>query len=471
MEGCFQLGVQGSKGCQGEAAKLNLGRLWQPLHHATLATMLTTVELWLHANAGCLTPASFSPHSPDLVDCHRLTRLLSFPPTLPAAPLTLQVNSSQVCSWVLSVNSTSPAANDLGPFCSHTLSPAQQQAVVLGRCLTAPRFKLEVRRCWLHAMGGLSNRPSVASYCALAENCHCSPDDEQFVHLLSCCMDGCSIMELNRTHRCPSMKLTPYYLALQAPPGNSTGADGTMARTIGLSVGMVLLAACIGLGLAWYFVKKIKKGNSSSAPWGPSVSGSNAGRHGGSGRELNGGTASRYGIGGNSFETQQGAFRARAAALGHVSGTQAPGGGGIALAAGNGGPAGVGIGRMVPANVRQPPLEDQLQTQQQQVQQLQTRQQQQPFQQAGTQQQPAVLAPLAPRLHQWRPVVPRPSARESPFASLLEDDEVPAARGQQVVGEGQASQGQLSGQQQPPNGGLSHQGPPTQPHTRLPRVQ
>jgi hypothetical protein len=67
--------------------------------------------------------------------------LLSLPPT---APLVLQVNATALCAWLVATNASIPAANAFGAFCDSTLQPTQQQTLTLGRCLTAPRYKLEV---------------------------------------------------------------------------------------------------------------------------------------------------------------------------------------------------------------------------------------------------------------------------------------------------------------------------------------
>jgi translation initiation factor IF-2 len=140
-----------------------------------------------------------------------------------------------------------------------------------------------------------------------------------------------------------------------------------MARTIGLAVGLVLAAAGIGVGAAWYFIKHSKRA------W-----------HGG------GGVGAQFRIG-------------------------APFGGG------GGGPGG-GLGGLPPEPpTRQPPLTAQLQAQQQR--QAAAAAAHEPARAGGgagggpgaQQQRP----PPPARLHQWRPMVPR----DGPFASLLEEED------------------------------------------------
>ncbi|KAI8462696.1 MAG: hypothetical protein J3K34DRAFT_447040 [Monoraphidium minutum] len=60
-----------------------------------------------------------------------------------AGPLDLRVNTSGLCEWKATVNASSPAANEFSPMCNPRLTPQQQQAAVLGRCLSPPRFKAE----------------------------------------------------------------------------------------------------------------------------------------------------------------------------------------------------------------------------------------------------------------------------------------------------------------------------------------
>jgi len=166
-----------------------------------------------------------------------------------------------------------------------------------------------------------------------------------------------------------------------------------MARTIGLAVGMVLLAAGIGGGLAYVLVGTVKQQGGHKLWCGA------CGGPGGGGRYPpavdrwdpepgGGGVGGGVGIGGAAAARSAGQF---------VMGGLGGGGGAAALAS------------QLP---RQPSLEQQLQAQQQRhaaaaagVGGVS----------AGLQQQ------VQPRVHHWRPVAPN-RARESPFASLLEDD-------------------------------------------------
>lgn len=61
-----------------------------------------------------------------------------------AASLSLKVNAHRVCDWVVATNGSYPTANLYQAFCDQRLTQTQQQQESLGRCLTPPRYKLEV---------------------------------------------------------------------------------------------------------------------------------------------------------------------------------------------------------------------------------------------------------------------------------------------------------------------------------------
>jgi hypothetical protein len=228
-----------------------------------------------------------------------------------------------------------------------------------------------------------------------------------------------------------------------------------MARTIGLAVGMVLLAALVGVGTAWYFVRKARRGGSGLGPsWGPG--GLGAGGIGGGG---NGGImgAMRHGHGNglghaHARNGAPGIGRGGSGSFNGGWGGPRPGpgpAGGMGPAAPAAAPYGGrtspqgGVGARLPVHLRQPTLEAQLHGQQQRRQEAgASAQQQHQGQDGGRGGGFLAAAAPQPRMHHWRPLAPRPAARESPFASLLEEeDEGAASRGPAQHAQQHAQQG------------------------------